>query len=72
MFLMNNLLDKFSIVVAQTFFGGKDTPSLIDGKCLSSVKELSLVTVLKLTEVKKLTDSYLHLKYDIINETKLV
>ncbi|MEK6847424.1 MAG: dihydrofolate reductase family protein [Nanoarchaeota archaeon] len=69
--LRNKLIDKISIVVAPTLIGGKDTPSLIDGKSLSSVKELSLIKALKLTEVKKLNDSYLHLKYDIINDTKI-
>ncbi|MEK6961577.1 MAG: dihydrofolate reductase family protein [Nanoarchaeota archaeon] len=70
-FLRNKLIDKLSIVVAPALIGGKDTPSLIDGKSLSSVKELSLVKALKLTEVKQLNDSYLQLKYDIINDTKV-
>jgi len=70
-FLRTKLIDKISIVVAPTLIGGKDTPSLIDGKSLSSVKELSLIKALKLTEVKKLNDSYLHLKYDVINDTKI-
>jgi len=70
-FLRNKLIDKISIVVAPTLIGGKDTPSLIDGKSLSSVKELSNIKALKLTEVKKLNDSYLHLKYDVINDTKI-
>ncbi len=70
-FLRNKLIDKISIVVAPTLIGGKDTSSLIDGKSLTSVKELSLIKALKLTEVKKLNDSYLHLKYDIINNTKI-
>ena len=70
-FLRNKLIDKISIVVAPTLIGGKDTPSLIDGKSLSSVKELSLIKALKLTEVKKLNDSYLHLKYDVINDAKI-
>ena len=71
-FLRNKLIDKISIVVAPTLIGGKDTPSLIDGKSLSSIKELLLVKALKLTEVKKLNDSYLHLKYDVINDTKII
>ena len=70
-FLRNKLIDKISIVVAPTLIGGKDTPSLINGKSLSSVKELSLIKALKLTEVKKLNDSYLYLKYDVINDTKI-
>lgn len=70
-FLRNKLIDKISIVVAPALIGGTDTPSLIDGKSLSSIKELSLIKALKLTEVKKLNDSYLHLKYDVINDTKI-
>jgi 2,5-diamino-6-(ribosylamino)-4(3H)-pyrimidinone 5'-phosphate reductase len=70
-FLRNRLIDKISIVVAPALIGGKNTPSLIDGKSLSSVKELNLIKTLKLTEVKKLNDSYLHLKYDVINDTQL-
>lgn len=68
-FLRNKLIDKISIVVAPALIGGKDTPSLIDGKSLSSTKELSLIKALKLTGVKKLNDSYIHLKYDVINKT---
>lgn len=70
-FLRNKLIDTISIVVAPALIGGKDTPSLIDGNSLSSVKELSFIKALKLTEVKKLKNSYLHLKYDVINETKV-
>ena len=36
-----------------------------------SIKELLLVKALKLAEVKKLNDSYLHLKYDVINDTNI-
>ncbi|NOY35856.1 MAG: deaminase [bacterium] len=70
-FLRNKLIDKISIVVAPALIGGEDTPSLIDGKSLSSTKELSLIKVLKLTGVKKLNDSYIHLKYDVINKTMI-
>lgn len=70
-FLRNKLIDKISIVVAPTLIGGKDTPSLIDGKSLSSIKELLLIKALKLTRVKKLHDSYLYLKYNVINDTKI-
>jgi len=68
-FLRNKLIDKISIVVAPALIGGKDTVSLIDGKSLSLVDELKDVKALKLIEVKKLKDSYIHLKYDVINDT---
>lgn len=70
-FLRHKLIDKISIVVAPALIGGKKTPSLIDGKSLSSVEELKNIKALKLIDVKKLNDSYLHLKYDVINETVL-
>lgn len=70
-FLRQKLIDKISIVVAPALIGGKETPSLIGGKSLSSVEELKDVKALKLVDVKKLNDSYLHLMYDVINETVL-
>jgi len=68
-FLRHKLIDKLSIVVAPALIGGKETPSLIDGKSLSSVDELKNIKALKLIDVKKLNDSYIHLKYDVINDT---
>jgi len=70
-FLRKKLIDRISIVVAPALVGGKDTSSLIDGRSLSSVKELSHIKALRLTEVKKLKDSYINLKYDVINDTKV-
>jgi len=63
------LIDKISIVVAPALIGGKETSSLIDGKSLSSIAGLKDIKALKLIDVKKLDDSYLHLKYDVINDT---
>jgi len=70
--LRKKIIDKISIVIAPTLIGGKNTPSLIDGKSLSSIKELSDIKALKLTSVKKLKNSYIHLKYDVINDTKII
>ncbi|CAG9295956.1 dihydrofolate reductase family protein [Celerinatantimonas diazotrophica] len=70
-FLRNKLIDKISIVVAPALIGGKDTPSLIDGKSLSVDDELKNIKALQLVDVKMLNDSYLHLKYDVINDTVL-
>lgn len=68
-FLRQKLIDKISIVVAPALIGGEETPSLIDGKSLLYAEELKYIKALKLVDVKKLNDSYLHLKYDVINET---
>ena len=64
-------IDKMSIVVAPALIGGNDTSSLIDRKSLSSVKELCQIKALELTEVKELNDSYIHLKYDVVNDTQI-
>ncbi len=69
--LRNNLIDKLSIVVAPALIGGKETPTLIDGKSLSDFDELKNIKALRLVEVKKLQDSYIHLKYDVINQTEI-
>ncbi|NCU41794.1 MAG: deaminase [Candidatus Moranbacteria bacterium] len=71
LFLRHKLIDKISLVVAPALIGGKETPSLIGGKSLSSVDELKEIKALKLIEAKKLNDSYLHLQYDVINETNI-
>ncbi|MFA6296465.1 MAG: dihydrofolate reductase family protein [Patescibacteria group bacterium] len=70
-FLRNKLIDKILIVVAPALIGGKETASLIGGKSLSSIDELKEIKALKLVNVKKLKDSYVYLKYDVINETKI-
>ncbi|PKQ60574.1 deaminase [Labilibaculum manganireducens] len=68
-FLRQKLIDKISIVVAPALIGGEETPSLIDGKSLLYAEELKYIKALKLVDVIKLNDSYLHLKYDVFNET---
>lgn len=70
-FLRHKLIDKLSIVLAPVLIGGKETPSLIGGKSLSFVEELKDIKALKLVSVEKLNNSYLHLRYDVINETVL-
>lgn len=70
-FLREKLIDKISIVVAPALIGGKDTQSLIGGKSLVLLKELKDIKALKLISVKKLKNSYLHLKYQVINDTQV-
>jgi 2,5-diamino-6-(ribosylamino)-4(3H)-pyrimidinone 5'-phosphate reductase len=65
------LIDKLSIVVAPALIGGKETSTLIDGESLQSFTDLEKIKALKLIEAKTLNDSYIHLKYEVINETKL-
>lgn len=69
--LRKKLINKLSLVVAPCLIGGEDTQSLVGGKSLSSVKELKNIKALRLVEVKKLKNSYLHLRYNVINETQV-
>jgi 2,5-diamino-6-(ribosylamino)-4(3H)-pyrimidinone 5'-phosphate reductase len=70
--LREKLIDKLSLVIAPALVGGKETPTLIDGDSIKSFDELKKIKALRLTEIKKLNDSYINLRYDIINETKII
>jgi 2,5-diamino-6-(ribosylamino)-4(3H)-pyrimidinone 5'-phosphate reductase len=69
--LREKLIDKLSIVVAPALIGGKETSTLIDGESLQTFEELKKIKALKLIENKTLNDSYINLKYEIINEIKV-
>ena len=66
LFLREKLLDYVDIVVAPVLIGGKDTPTLIDGRSLVSTMELSELGPLKLLDCSVLRDSYLRLRYEVI------
>lgn len=66
LFLQEKLLDYIDIVVAPILIGGKDTATLIDGKSILSEDELNQLGVLKLQECIVLEDSYLRLRYAVI------
>ena len=59
-------IDEVSIFIAPVLVGGEDTPTLMDGVSLKSVKELSQIKVLKLVSADVLKNSYIHLKYKIL------
>lgn len=65
--IREKLIDQVSIVMAPVLIGGKDTPTLVDGKSLISEKDLKNIQSMKLKEVKQLSNSYLHLLYKIEN-----
>lgn len=67
LFLREKLFDYIDLVVAPILIGGKDTPTLIDGKSLLSEHELSQLGVLKLQECIVLKDSYLRLRYKVMH-----
>lgn len=67
LFLRENLFDYIDIVVAPVLIGGKDTSTLIDGRSLMAESELSRLRALKLEECVVLENSYLRLRYKVIN-----
>ncbi|GAB4284553.1 MAG: hypothetical protein Kow0081_1760 [Candidatus Dojkabacteria bacterium] len=67
--IRNNLIDSISIVIAPALVGGKDTVSLVDGESITRLEELKDIKALKLVKADVLEDSYLHVTYDVINET---
>jgi 2,5-diamino-6-(ribosylamino)-4(3H)-pyrimidinone 5'-phosphate reductase len=67
LFLREKLFDYVDIVIAPILIGGKDTPTLIDGKSLLREDELHLLGALKLLECTVLEDSYIRLRYQVIN-----
>lgn len=66
LFLREKLIDYVDIVVAPILIGGKDTSTLIDGESLLSENELAKLGVLKLQECVVLENSYLRLRYEVI------
>ena len=66
LFLREKLFDYVDIVVAPILIGGKDTPTLMDGRSLVSNAELSELGALKLVDCTVLQDSYLRLRYEVL------
>jgi 2,5-diamino-6-(ribosylamino)-4(3H)-pyrimidinone 5'-phosphate reductase len=65
------LIDYISVVVAPCLVGGRDTQSLIGGESLHSQDDLCHLRALKLIGCEPLGDSYLHLRYEVDNDTVL-
>ncbi len=66
LFLREKLFDFVDVVVAPVLIGGKETSTLIDGRSLQARDELNQLGILRLTEVTPLQDSYLRLRYRVI------
>ncbi len=66
-FIRNGLVDYVSLVIAPAMIGGKNTSTLMDGESLHTVGELNKIKALELEEVTKLNNSYIHLRYKVLN-----
>lgn len=65
LFLRNDLFDYVNIVIAPLLVGGKDVSTLIDGDAINNPEELNKLKALELIECKKLSNSYVQLKYKV-------
>lgn len=66
-FLRAGLIDHVNIVIAPNLVGGSTTNTLIDGKAISTVEELNKLKALELIETNVLQNSYIQLKYKVLN-----
>ena len=71
LFLRLKIIDHVSLIIAPCLIGGKDTPTSIDGISPQIDDDLYNIKALELKKCEKLKHSYLHLYYDVINETIL-
>jgi 2,5-diamino-6-(ribosylamino)-4(3H)-pyrimidinone 5'-phosphate reductase len=65
------LIDQVSVVVAPCLIGGENTQSLIGGESLHCEEDLKKIRALKIVKCDVLENSYLHLQYEVVNETKI-
>jgi len=66
LFVRNKLIDYVNIVIAPILVGGRDVPTLVDGKSIKDETELNKLLPLELLECNKLENSYIELKYKVI------
>ena len=71
-FLRLGIIDRVSIVIAPCLIGGKNTQSLIGGESLHSQEDLKKLKALKLIKCDELKHSYLHVQYEVMNDTALM
>lgn len=66
-FLREKLFDYIDVVMAPVLIGGRNTATLIDGESLRDESELDKLGALQLVECKVLEDSYIRLRYKVLN-----
>lgn len=70
-FLRKKLIDHVSLVIAPCIIGGKETPTSFDGIAPRIDDDLYNIKTLVLKKCHVLNHSYIHLYYDVINDTIL-
>ena len=69
--IRQGLIDHVSIVIAPCLIGGSNTQSLIGGTSLHNQEDLKKIKALKLVKCEVLKNSYIHLYYDVVNNTQI-
>jgi len=63
------MIDELSIVVAPLLVGGVNVSTLVDGEAIHTIEELYKLKALELISCTTLNGSYLHLRYNVLQET---
>lgn len=66
--LRENLIDYVHIIIAPLLVGGRETSTLIDGESITTISDLHKLRPLKLIECNSLQNSFIEIKYRILNE----
>src|SRR3989344_224761 len=69
LWIRQGLIDNISLVIAPCIIGGTNTQSLVGGESIHTLEDLHKIKALKLVENKTLKDSYIHLRYKVMNKT---
>ena len=69
LWVRQGLIDNVSIVIAPCLIGGTSTQSLMGGESLHTFSDLKKIKALKLVKNETLKNSYIHLRYKVINDT---
>lgn len=67
--LREGLIDFVHVVIAPLLVGGRETPTLIDGESIMSPNNLNQLRALELIECVKLQNSFIELKYRVLNKS---
>ncbi|MFW9819043.1 MAG: dihydrofolate reductase family protein [Candidatus Thorarchaeota archaeon] len=69
LFLKLKLIDHISFIIAPCLIGGRTTPTSIDGTAPQVEDDLLNIKALMLKKCEVLNHSYIHLYYDVMNDT---
>ena len=69
--IRESLIDYVSVIIAPCLIGGSNTQGLIGGESLHNQEDLLKIKPVKLTKCDVLENSYIHVQYEVINQTNV-